>query len=113
MNGKLENKPAIKYRDIRFMQYMINHVEKSYPELFEFITEIAKDHDDICNTIHDIMKFYTPITRLKATKQKRLPEDNNIYISDHIFLVVFNTVDSNESSIVLHEVPINDNRTRL
>jgi archaellum component FlaC len=131
MDGRLEKKPAIKYRHIPFMQYMIIHVEKSYPELFEFITNIANDHDDICTQIHDIMEFYTPVTNeqpsfekmiidkiasrcpgLKATFNKGGIEDN-IYISDYVFRKVFDTVESKESSIVLTERPINHNRTSL
>jgi hypothetical protein len=113
------------------MQYMMKHVEKSYPELFAFINEVANDHYQTCGKIDDVMTFYTPVTvdrpsfqkiiidkiasscpNLKTTVKKGLTE-NNIYISEHVFKAIFNTVESKESSFVLFERPINDNRTTL
>ena len=131
IDGRLEEKPAIKHSEIRFMQYMVKHLEASYPELFEFINEITRDHDEIRRKIGDVMTAYTPITvdqpsfqkfiidkiasacpSLNPTVKKGLTEDN-IYISDYVFRVIFDTVDANESSIVLSENTISENKTRL
>lgn len=131
IDGRLDKKPAIKHSDIPFMQYMMKHLEKSYTELFEFINEIANNHEQICREIDSVMTSYTPVRvdepsfrkiitdriasacpNLKATNKKGLTEDN-IYISDLVFKAIFNTVESNESSIVLLEEPKNENRTIL
>jgi hypothetical protein len=131
IDGRLEKKPAIKHSKIPYLQYMMKHLEKSYPELFESINEIANEHEQTCREIDDVMiycpslpvvepSFHKIITdriasvcpNLNATVKKDLTE-NNIYISDLVFgIAIFNTVESKESVVLLEE-PINENKTIL
>ncbi|MFZ0513024.1 MAG: hypothetical protein WAM14_15555 [Candidatus Nitrosopolaris sp.] len=59
-----------------------------------------------------IDKIASACPNLNATVNKALTEDN-IYISDYVFRVIFDTVNANESSIVLSENTISENKTRL
>jgi hypothetical protein len=40
----------------------MKHLGEAYPELLEFITEIATNHIELCNKIQDIMVSNVPIT---------------------------------------------------
>jgi hypothetical protein len=129
-DGILEIKSAIDHTKIRFMKYMMRHLEEAYPRLLGFVTEIETDHIETCNKIQDIMVSDTPITltpsfqkiiidkiastcpALHRSTDKTMTE-KDIYLPDSIFRVIFNTVNSKESSIILSEEPLGNNQSRL
>ena|GEM_PF-793781 len=128
--GTLEIKSAVEYTKVRFMKYMMKHLEDAYPKVLEFITEIGTNHIETCKKIQEIMVSDTPITvtpsfqkiitdkiasacpGLKKSRDTSLT-DNNIYLHIFVFRVIFDTVYAKESTIILSEKVISNNKSQL
>jgi hypothetical protein len=133
-NGRfhIENAVEIPPSEKGFMAYMIKHLQKEeeYKPILTTAFEIEDSHKNLCKQMKYVLIYYTPISTMPSFEKiildkiqsvcPTLSRSNDVYLQqDNMFLyvtifrVIFDTVSHKESSILLSERPLENNRSRL